>query len=176
MTERNDGQPIRWPKPNEPLFIAATGTGWPTNACVGFSRGQWHAYVSGFRDSAIALGDRLIARQGTLDTEVFPFVFLWRQNLELSLKWVILLTEKSLAGHEHHRLHDLWPAARDAINNMRQDILDFGNIDTTELDDTLSSLDEKITEFAATDEYSFNFRYPVEKGLATLPCHPFSPT
>jgi hypothetical protein len=56
------------------------------------------------------------ARRASPDFAVFPLAFLWRHCIELSLKEIIAVGRRQDGGRwgfpEHHRLLDLWNAAK----------------------------------------------------------------
>jgi hypothetical protein len=166
----------RWPQRGAILMDAraANAKDWMNNACTNWCRGDWYAYVDGYLTIARDVGARLLKREGTLDTLVYPLVFSWRQFLELSLKEFIFQHSGSLAGHEHHDLKRLWTAAAVAINARRDDIRAFGgDMLDEDLDEALEAVADLIDQFHAVDAGSFAFRYPREKrtGAPSLPPH-----
>lgn len=155
---------IPWPQKNRYLFI---GDGPPEH----FSRIGWggasHQYVlymEGYKSTADALIDHLLTLKnvGRLDTFIFPILFLYRQFIELELKWVFLVygdvdrSEKiEFIRRANHNLMQLWRKTKpvlleDAIPEEEQEV---------------DIVEDYIKQFHKLDESSFSFRYPITKNL-----------
>lgn len=106
----------------------------------------------------------LIARQVSLDSVVFPLVFMYRQGLELQLK-MMLKQARQLAGKPKvpdvdHKLMPLWRELRGL----------FEQLDSRPGDKEVPAIEEFIRELDGVDPMSFSFRYPTDKkGAGTLP-------
>jgi len=78
---------------------------------VGFAS---HLYLLGYRRAAELLLPELTSRSNP--QLVFPFLFLWRQHIELSLKYVIELARRVHGeagnGVHGHKLPSLWRECR----------------------------------------------------------------
>lgn len=92
------------------LFIQ--GEDWHNNAMLGWTHFPGDIYAAGYKDTADALVGALVERKASLDSVVYPLVFLYRQGLELQLKLILPLARR-LAGKEAsadigHKLMPLW--------------------------------------------------------------------
>jgi hypothetical protein len=154
-----------WPQKNAKLFI---GAGPPKN----FSRIGWgdasHQYVlykTGYKTSADTLVDYLLVSKSVekLDTFIFSILFLYRQFVELELKWIILRrsdvdrSKKIAILHDKkaHNLRWLWRKARPVIEKDA----------TLDEQKDVSIVEDYIEQFHVLDETSFSFRYPITKDL-----------
>lgn len=89
--------PVTPPTPGVKLFTDAVD--WQNNACTsgGWIIDPWDLYADGYREAADHLVERIVEGQSlTLDTIVYPIVFLYRQYLELRLKQLIPLSGRLL--------------------------------------------------------------------------------
>jgi hypothetical protein len=153
-----------WPQKNAKLFI---GAGPPKNSSRigwGDTSHQYVLYKTGYKTSADALADHLLASKNVeeLDTFIFPILFLYRQFIELNLKWIILIhsdydksRKQEVIKSSGHNLEKLWQETKpilleDASPKERQDV------------DIVTNY---IEQFHVLDESSFSFRYPIKKDL-----------
>jgi hypothetical protein len=125
---------------------------------------QYTGYMMGYKEAADevlqqALTSNNIAR---LDTHIFPILFLYRQYIELELKWIILVygegdkaSKGKLIKKMSHDLMELW-------NEAKRIILE--NASSEEQED-IDTVQDYIEQFHKLDETSFSFRYPITKGL-----------
>ncbi len=159
-------QEFPWPKLGDVLF--SDKGGW-CNAWVGSNPLQWFGYAEGYRRAAELLVKHVAETGRDLDHLVSPFVFLYRQSLEVSLKHLLikgceLLDRKvpkikgnrhSLVEHWRHCrtiLEEVWP------EGPKQD---------------LDAVEEVLTQFEERDPSSTRFRFPdgerMEHGYIDLP-------
>jgi len=155
---------IPWPQKDAKFFIS---DGPPQVFSVIGGRDASHQYVlymNGYKTAADELIQHALASKnaGRLDTLIFPILFLYRQYIELELKWVFLVysdadrsVKKSVISDVGHNLIKLWQKARailleDATPKEQQDV----NI-----------VEDYIEQFHKLDESSFSFRYPITKNL-----------
>jgi len=144
------------------LFIQ--GEDWHNNAMLGWTHFPWDMYAAGYKDAADALVGALAERKASLDSVVYPLVFLYRQGLELQLKLILPLARR-LAGNDaikdlDHRLMPLWSELRRLL----------GQINPSEEDKELPAIEEFIQQLDTVDPRSFAFRYPTDKkGEVLLP-------
>jgi hypothetical protein len=136
---------------------------WSDNACLNWG-GDWHVYVSGFRQGARKLVDEVARTQADQDFLVYPIVFAYRQYLELVIKTIIVwgrrLRDVPVEIPRTHRLLTLWRNARRLLEEI------YPNDST----DGLEAVEETIAQFATVDDESFAFRYPVRTdGRPSLP-------
>ncbi|MCH8252532.1 MAG: hypothetical protein IID36_08790 [Planctomycetes bacterium] len=148
MTEQS------WPPRSlEPTdhFIDEKQPDWHLNACVGRQlpneRGGLY-YSDGFRSAARRLVEDLIERPDIdlpVDTAVYPIVFLYRHNLELLLKFLIVrgrwLISESGDQPRGHRLDKLWMTARPIVERCFDEADWSQNDIVTSLMSELSGLD-----------------------------------
>ena len=150
----------RWPRLGDNLF---TQDGNWLNACVGWTNDQWHGYAEGYRRAGEVLVQHIIDTERGQDYLIFPIVFLYRQAVEISLKYLIWtgnqLHDREPSIPTHHRLVPLWKHCRPIIEQVwpdgpKQDLDAVGKV---------------LDQFEARDPISTVFRYPVTKeGHASL--------
>jgi hypothetical protein len=150
---------IEYPKKGEKIFIE--GLKVEQTACVGWNGqlSQFWGYIEGYKNA----GDVIIKEaieDGTglaLDTLVFPTIFCYRQYLELTLKYIIILGEIISTGQfssiKGHGLKPLWVRCKI--------ILDWYNEGKDK--QFLNIIEEYILDFDTMDPNSVNFRYPIDK-------------
>ncbi len=144
------------------LFIQ--GEDWHNNAMLGWTHFPWDIYAAGYKDAADALVGVLAERKASLDSVVYPLVFLYRQGLELELKLILPLARR-LAGKEavadhKHGLMPLWSELRRHLEQL----------DPREDDKELPAIEDFIRQLDTVDPGSFAFRYPTtKKGEVSLP-------
>ena len=144
------------------LFIQ--GEDWHNNAMLGWAHHSWGLYAAGYKDAADALVEALSLRKASLDSVVYPLVFLYRQGLELQLKLILPLARR-LAGKEavedhKHFLLPLWSELRKLMEQL----------DPRDDDKELPAIEIFIRQLDAVDPASFAFRYPTtKKGEVSLP-------
>lgn len=153
-----------WPQKNAKLFIH-DGTpehfsriGW------GDASQQYVLYMTGYKNAADTLIDHVLALKNVerLDTFIFPILFLYRQFIELELKWVFLVhspadipAKKAFIQEMKHDLCKLWSRIKpilleEATPEERQDV------DTVE---------DYVMQFDRLDKSSSSFRYPITMKL-----------
>lgn len=144
------------------LFIQ--GEDLHNNAMLGWTHFPWDIYAAGYKDAADALVGVLAGRKASLDSVVYPLVFLYRQGLELQLKLILPLARR-LAGKEavtdhQHGLMPLWSELRRHLEQL----------DPREDDKELPAIEDFIRQLDTIDPGSFAFRYPTtKKGEVSLP-------
>jgi hypothetical protein len=132
------------------------------NACLDFTPAKWLGYIGGYRKAAEALIAHVEQTLRDQDYLIFPVMFLWRQHLELQLKFIIYegqgAFQVSGPRRNTHNLRNLWDEARSLIEkHPSSNTLDLSDVEST------------ITELDAIDPGSDGFRYPVDvKGNPTL--------
>ena len=139
----------------EPLF--GSDRDWWHNACVNWTSYRWDAYASGYKEAADLLVERLSDSHGTLDTVVYPLLFLYRQYLELRLKDLVRggrrLLDRDAPKKLDHRLLPLWRELRSMVEQL------WPKEDSKPLDE----IEEYLSQFSEVDPESFAFRYPESK-------------
>jgi len=140
------------------------GEDWHNNAMLGWTHVPWDIYAAGYKDAADALVRALAERKASLDSVVYPLVFLYRQGLELQLKLILPLTRR-LAGRDavadhQHGLMSLWNELRHHLELL----------DPREEFKELPAIENFISQLDTVDPGSFAFRYPTtKKGEVSLP-------
>jgi len=139
-------------------FLFGPDQDWWHNACVNWSSFPWEGYISGYKQAADILVNHLGTSRGTLDTVVFPLLFLYRQYLELHLKDLVrrarkLLSREAPTKKLDHRLLPLWRELRGMIEEIWPD----------EDSRPLEQIEDYLNQFSSVDPESFAFRYPESK-------------
>lgn len=155
---------LRFPSAFTGQQLFTKGDDWHNNAMLGWTHFAWDIYASGYKDAADALVAAIAERRTSLDSAIYPLVFLYRQALELELKLLLPLArhlagEESIADH-HHRLLPLWQELRRLLwqLNPRED------------DKEMPAIEEFIRQMDKVDPGSYAFRYPTnKKGEVSLP-------
>ncbi|MGL6078890.1 hypothetical protein [Methyloversatilis discipulorum] len=144
------------------LFIR--GEDWHNNAMLGWTHFPWDIYAAGYKDAADALVTALAERKASIDSVVYPLVFLYRQGLELKLKLILpqarRMADKEAVADHKHGLMPLWSELR---RHLEQLSLHKGAQELPAIEDFIRQLD-------TVDPGSFAFRYPTtKKGEVSLP-------
>lgn len=135
----------RGPDPLRDVYVHNRGDGW------------W-LYADGYRLAA----DRLTAdaeslTRGQRNSVIYPILFLYRQHLELMLKYIILvgqrLRSEATRPPHHHRLRDLWGESKRVLRERSISVLSKD----------LTRIEHTIDELTALDPSSDLFRYPMDK-------------
>ncbi len=153
--------PTEFPSASDRLF--ATATEWRHDACLKHYPNDWLSYAVGYKDAADVVVADFVKGTHRRDPLVFPIVFLYRQFLELSLKYLIRQTRDYPATTDDfattHKLDDLWRLLRGLLNQA----CGSGG-------DEMDQIERLIGEFCAVDPLSQAFRYPEYKdGNPSLP-------
>jgi len=144
------------------LFVQ--GDDWQNNAMLGWTHFPMDLYAAGYKDAADGLLYALADRRVSLDSVIYPLVFLYRQGLELQLKLILplarRLADRAPKDDHDHRLMPLWRELRELAEKL----------DPQEDDKELSAMEEFIQQLDDVDPGSFSFRYPTtKKGEVSLP-------
>ena len=121
-------------------------------------------FAEGYKSSADLLVKNALESKNIkiLDTFIFPIMFLYRQYLELELKWIIIrfleenaCTKKKILKDISHNLIKAWRIAKPIMLEYTE---------KKEKDD-VKIVEEYINQFHRMDKGSFSFRYPIMKNL-----------
>jgi hypothetical protein len=159
-----DESSLPWPQKGDKLFM--TGEDWYHNACLNFAPDSFGLYIMGYKEA----GDRLVLSvmegHSHLDFLVYPIVFLYRQYLELNLKYLVRegnrlldVTPKSKTGFSGgHDLSFLWKECSAVLSQVGSHYpeLQISNHD-------LKIVGQLLTDFSQVDPGSDAFRYPVDR-------------
>jgi hypothetical protein len=115
----------------------------------------WLQYIGGFRRSSELMAER-VRSERDLDGLVFPLVFSYRHQCELSLKAIIVVGTELLHLPRTkfpggHFLQKLWPEARR--------IIELCHIDSDPV--IFQTVGDLLAELSSIDRGSTAFRYPV---------------
>jgi hypothetical protein len=152
---------IVWP--SELRSLHGEGADWRQTASLGWNRGDWYTRIRGFRTAAELLARYVAENRTEQDGLIYPFLYNWRQHIELALKQLIVEAEKLLditaKPPSGHNLEVLWTRCRslfEQANHGEKDELD--NVSAT------------LAELHAMDPVGVAFRYPrALDGSVTLP-------
>jgi hypothetical protein len=153
---------IAWP--DAPRSLYGTGSDWRQNASLSWSRGGWYARVRGFRVAAEVIAGYVAEHRTEQDGLIFPFLYNWRQHIELAMKQLIIQCEELInveSRRPHgHDLDELWTRLRKSLETIE---------DATPQKAELDSVAALIAELHRIDPYGDAFRYPhTTKGFPTL--------
>lgn len=149
---------LKYPKKGEKIF--KEGTNMRKTAYIGWNNdiSQFWGYIEGYKRGGDVILKNAICDSSNLvlDTSIFPAVFCYRQYIELTLKYIILLGEYNSTGScqfpKGHNLSFLWGRCKK--------ILDWYNEGKNQ--EYLDVIEEYILDFNSMDPNSENFRYPVD--------------
>lgn len=147
-------------------FLFSAGPDWQNNACLNYGLDNWPVYAMGYREGGKALVDRLLDDRRHLDSLIYPVIFLYRQYLELTLKYLLREANQYLGEEAQirpiHRVSLLWDELQPKMTLVYQRA-ELSPIDVREAAAIIS-------EFARIDDSSMAFRYPDDRqGQNLLP-------
>ncbi len=134
------------------------------NACLNWCHDGWGLYVSGYKNAADLLAQRVEEYNSGQDSLVYPILFLYRHYLELQIKDLILQARRlqgtSGSFPRSHNIGNIWGICHKLIS----EILPGDSVVE------LKEIARLIIEFSVVDETSTSFRYPqVNDGNPSLP-------
>lgn len=155
---------LSWPKKGKKLFIEGGNHYEFSHFGWGDVKTQFFGYMEGYKCAADELIDNAINSSDikTLDTFIFPICFLYRQYIELAMKYIFLYysglekNEKiSMIKDAGHDILKIWRKIKPLIleensNEEREDV---------------EVVESYILQFDKFDKSSFTFRYPINKEL-----------
>lgn len=124
-----------------------------------------HLYAIGYKDAADGLKFAISNRRTSLDSAIYPLVYLYRHGLELQLKLLLPIAGRVAQAKVTSDLlrHELMPMWRELRRLLR--VIDPA-MDETEL----MAMESFIKELHEVDPGSFAFRYSTnKKGDVSLP-------
>lgn len=156
------------PEPHDGPLIGADSDWWNT-ACINPFGTSWTTYARGYLAAARILVEKVGETKSEQDSLVYPIVFLCRQYLELTLKY-LLSTAREFLGEDAqtangHSLIVPWNTLRPLFERldkrMNQRVLSRAE---------LEEVHRLLRECEKVDRTSFAFRYPVDKkGVSSHP-------
>jgi len=126
---------------------------------VAINRGVYalSLYSSGFFEAASRLGERLSLNDGSVDTEIYPLVYLYRHGIELAVKYVHCLVDAILKRNGKiratHKITDNFASLRDDLEFMLDE-------DEWSPKPDLEKMELIIADLVKDDPTSLGFRYP----------------
>jgi hypothetical protein len=155
---------IKWPQKDKNLFIEYgkyyeySHYGW------GDIHVQFSGYILGYKNAA----DLLVRRMNRVkdisysDTIVYPVIFLYRQYLELQIKYIFCyFVEKPINEKEkilNKYGHDLLKMWREIKDTLLEDVSDSEKED-------IENVEKYIDQYNEFDKTSFKYRYPIDKNV-----------
>lgn len=107
-----------------------------------------YGYISGYKNSADDLLS-LAYKNGSLESDIYPIVFLYRQYLELLLKNILAkMPQTDAYTGKPHNLEEIWKHISKVFK--REKII---------VEESLEFVKEVVLEFHEVDPKSSNFRY-----------------
>lgn len=141
------------------------GDDWKNNACINSYHDSIALYIDGYKEAADHLAKKVIESGQDQDILVYPIAFLFRQYIELELKWIIresrVLLNDGLGFPEHHEIKNLLDIAWKLMNEIIDTFCKEANEYITKED--LEIIEKIISDFVEIDPGSFAFRYPTDK-------------
>lgn len=164
LLDENLGEPLKFPSAFAGQKLFVQGDDWQNNAMLGWAPYPMDIYAAGYKDAADAILYALSERKTSLDSVVYPLVFLYRQGLELQIKLILPLARqltKSPAKEDHsHSLMLMWAELRTLLNELTPRACDL----------EVPAMEQFLHQLAEIDPQSFAFRYPEDKkGQLSLP-------
>ncbi len=160
----NNMDNIPWPKRDSQLFVEDgeylefSHIGW------GSLVSQFSGYIRGYELAAQTLVKQAITSRNisVLDTTFYPICFLYRQYIELQLKWLFIgYSERS----KHEKIEILHRLNHD-LNSIWAEIKPMLLEHTSDSEkESVENAESYILQFHRIDKSSFAFRYPITKQL-----------
>ena len=134
------------------------------NAILNFVFDDWHLYAQGYKLAGEILYKYIESNKVDQDFLVYPFIFLYRHFIELTLKDIIKTGNKYLKNREEfstiHEIDKLWAEVKKIIIEIKLEVTQ----------DILNGVDNYMSQLSRIDPSSFSFRYPKDKsGRKYLP-------
>jgi hypothetical protein len=153
--------PFAWP--TDRRSVRTEGPDWRQTACLDWSSGEPYMRILGFRQAADILAGHVRDTKSDQDALIFPFLYMWRQHIELALKQLIVDADQLLDHDEPiptgHNLASLWGRCRRCLEA----------IDPPSSAKELNNVEHVIGELHAMDPRGDAFRYARSRaGDATL--------
>lgn len=148
---------IRWPSDfsGQKLFIQ--GADWQYNAMLNWSHFRADLYAFAYKDAADGLVEAMANRQVSLDSGIYPLLFLYRHSLELQFKLMLnsarALTGKEPKIYDKHPLMPLWSELRHLLKELGLERSDAN----------ANAVHEFIRQLNDADPDSMAFRYATTK-------------
>jgi hypothetical protein len=145
---------------NNPLFTSCDD--WQNNACINHVVSMMSAYIDGYKTAADILASRVVVTARDQDILVYPIAFLYRQHIELLLKYIIkesriLLVTKDQGFPKSHDILNLWRLVKDLMNNIIETVDPSVRNYITKED--MSDIQSIIGHYVQLDPDSMAFRY-----------------
>ena len=158
---------IAWPSQYKKLFI----DGGDYYDFAHFAWGDLETQIGGYQIGYKAAADILISDAITskdiskLDTFVFPAIFLYRQYIELTLKYLII----TLSGLSQEEKIERMKSYNHNLDTLWKDFVKVSFDITGEKNDVaLNTVGKYVQDFHVFDKGSFSFRYPFSKNLKAI--------
>jgi hypothetical protein len=150
---------LSYPQKGDSLFRDIAGDGHNISldpyVFLGPLGDNWAQYISGYKDAADILVDKIIDNRSIRDFMAFPTIFLYRNYIELWLKIIIQYGNQLYnIQRDYKQIHDieiLWKDCRAIIENKGHN------------EETLNATENIIKEFSRIDSTSYEARYPEKK-------------
>lgn len=164
LLDDNLGERSKFPSEFAAQMLFVRGDDWQNNAMLGWAPYPMDIYAAGYKDAADAILYALSERRTSLDSVIYPLVFLYRQGLELQIKLILPLARQlanSPAKEDHsHSLIPMWAELRTLLNELSPHACD----------QEVPAMEQFLHQLAEIDPQSFAFRYPEDKkGQLSLP-------
>ncbi|WP_083236523.1 hypothetical protein [Pseudomonas sp. S3E12] len=164
LLDDNLGDRSKFPSEFAGQKLFVRGDDWQNNAMLGWAPYSMDIYAAGYKDAADAILYALSERRTSLDSVIYPLVFLYRQGLELQIKLILALARQlanSPAKEDHsHSLMPMWAELRTLLNELTPHACD----------QEVPAMEQFLHQLAEIDPQSFSFRYPEDKkGQLSLP-------
>ncbi|WP_363808533.1 hypothetical protein [Pseudomonas brassicacearum] len=155
---------VKFPSDFAGQQIFVQGEDWQNNAMLGWTSFPLDIYAAGYKDAADGLLYALYERRASLDSVIYPLVFLYRQALELQLKLILPLARRLASmpakSDNSHSLMPMWRELRVLLEKLTPQ----------ENDAEILAMEDFIQQIDEADPQSFAFRYPTsKKGEVSLP-------
>ncbi|MBN9585727.1 MAG: hypothetical protein J0G34_10060 [Afipia sp.] len=145
---------VRWPKQGDRAFTESDE--WQQNARV--TKGVHSRLVimmTGYKKAADLLVEKSQRSGYDRDTLVYPIIFMYRQFIELELKYLVSTYGSRVGVTANWKSHDiafLW-------SEFVKVLTAYGVNDPDQTDSVVRSI---VAEFAKVDPGSYSYRYPVD--------------
>jgi hypothetical protein len=152
---------FRWPRTGDRPF-APSSDGWRDARIEGHGHARLVMMTTGYKEAGDLLAERAAADASRRDFLVYPAVFVYRQFVELSLKYLIATYGPRVGVGplwRTHKLGLLWTMFAEVLRL-------YGHEDADEGDAAAAGV---VAAFDAADPKSSSFRFPVDTDGSPVP-------
>lgn len=158
---------MAWPEKGKQLFVEGNEDSEFSHFGWGSLQSQLVGYMDGYKEAADNLMDQALQSKDirTLDIFVFPTLFLYRQYLELVMKYVFLVHAGASTKEKQSALNEMKHDLARCWNKIMPLLLKDASEEEAR---DVETVGDYVRQFHAFDRSSFTFRYPMTMDLSPV--------